>query len=124
MAEIPAPDMEPERRRKKSAGEHVFDRTVYTGIGFVANEILSLGIANQFRYGRNLLSNASEPLKRAGRWFSKEGFEDISRQLAKTFKVVDKLGADGKMIEASKRAGNSLLMLALLSGGTLLIWPM
>lgn len=39
--------------RKKSIGESVYDRTVYTGIGFGANELFSLLFTGMFERGKN-----------------------------------------------------------------------
>jgi len=110
-------------KHEKSAGELVFDRTVYTGIGFGVNEVSSLWITDQFMHGKNLLANIPG-LKKIGAWFSEEGFSRCSEFLAKTFKLAEKTAKDGSIITPKARAGNSLLMLTLISGGTLLILPM
>lgn len=110
-------------KHKKSAGEMVFDRTVYTGIGFGVNEVSSLWITDQFMHGKNLF--ASIPgLKTFGKWFSEEGYTGLSDKIAKTFKIGEKLAKDGSKITPRARGGNALLMVTLLSGGTLLILPM
>lgn len=113
----------PPARRKQSAGEVVFNRVVYTGIGFGVNEGASLWITDQFMHGKNLFEK-SPALKKAGAWFSKEGFDRISASLANAFKVTERIAQDGSKISPQARAGNSLLMATLLSGGTLLILPM
>jgi hypothetical protein len=94
-----------ESNRKKSAGETLFDRTVYTGIGFGVNEASSLWITDQFVHG-------SPKWWLGGEAFSKAGFDAASNYIAKAFNM------------SKPKAGNSLLMAALLSGGTLLVLPM
>src|SRR5689334_17040323 len=64
--------------RHKSAGERLFDRIVYTGIGFGVNELSSLWITVQFTKGKNLLAKAPGFLKTVGGWFSGEGFNQAS----------------------------------------------
>lgn len=116
----------PSANRKKTAGERVFNRVVYTGIGFGVNEASSLWITDQFLNGKNLLEKIPF-LKKAGAWFSKEGFERASEYFAKTFKLTERVVKEGEKtltILPKERAGNSLLMATLLSGGTLLLWPM
>lgn len=113
--------------RKKTGGEKLFDRVVYTGIGFGVNEASSLWITAQFLHGKNLLKSAPEPMKKIGNWFSREGYEKISDMLVRAFKITDKIVRNEKGVEtitARARAGNGLLMVTLLSGGTLLILPM
>ena len=97
----------PERdpNRKKSAGELIFDRVVYTGIGFGVNEASSLWITDQFMHGKPKWFLGGKP-------FSHQGFEAASKAIAKTFKM------------PVPKAGNTLLMATLLSGGTLLVLPM
>ncbi len=97
----------PERdpNRKKTAGELIFDRVVYTGIGFGVNEASSLWITDQFMHGKPKWFLGGKP-------FSHEGFEAASKAIAKTFKM------------PVAKAGNTLLMATLLSGGTLLVLPM
>lgn len=114
MVDITTKDQEEAVDRKKSAGEILFDRTVYTGIGFGVNEVSSLVITDQFLHGKNIV----------GKWFSKEGFDAASGWLAKTFKVKDGIDKSGKKVTGAAKAGNMLLMVTLLSGGTLLILPM
>ena len=116
------PEINP-RKRKKSAGEYFFDRTVYSGIGFGVNELSSLWITDQFIYGKNLLRNIPG-LKTIGAWFSEEGFTKASDFIARTFRLVEKTAKDGIKITPRERGGNTLLMVTLLSGGTLLILPM
>lgn len=126
-AEIKTPEnpeaQTPPKKRVKSAGEKVFDRTVYTGIGFGVNEASSLWITDQFMHGKNLLRNVPG-LKKAGEWFSETGFNRVSESIAKKFKLTEKLAKDGGKILPKERGGNALLMVTLLSGGTLLILPM
>lgn len=109
--------------RKKTGGEKLFDRVVYTGIGFGVNEVSSLWITDQFMYGKNLLGKMPGFLKSAGYWFSKEGFDNISVKLADIFKIKNTT-YKGEFIPRHARAGNTLLMVTLLSGGTLLLLPM
>ncbi|MBY0406466.1 MAG: hypothetical protein K2Q01_02150 [Rickettsiales bacterium] len=100
---VGVPEADP--NRKKSSGEVLFDRVVYTGIGFGVNEAASLWITDQFMHGK-------PKSWLGGKAFSKEGFEAASNWIAKTFKM------------PKAKAGNSLLMVTLLSGGTLLVLPM
>lgn len=95
----------PDPNRRKSGGEVMFDRVVYTGIGFGVNEASSLWITDQFMHGKPKSWLGGKP-------FSKDGFEAATKWIAKTFNM-----SHGK-------AGNSLLMATLLSGGTLLVLPM
>lgn len=97
----------PERdpNRKKSGGEVLFDRAVYNGIGFGVNEVSSLWITDQFMHGK-------PKWYLGGKAFSEHGFSAASDWIAKTFKM------------PKAKAGNTLLMATLLSGGTLLVLPM
>lgn len=113
----------PAHGRKRSPGEIAFNRVVYTGIGFGVNEASSLWITDQFVHGKNLLKNVPG-LKKAGAWFSQEGYERASENIANLFKLTEKVAADGAKILPKERAGNGLLMVMLLSGGTLLLLPM
>lgn len=90
--------------RKPSGGEVMFDRVVYTGIGFGVNEISSLWITDQFVHGK-------PKWWLGGKAFSKEGFEAAGNFVAKKFNMP--IG----------KAKNSILMATLLSGGTLLVLP-
>lgn len=118
------PDMDDSYpKRNKTAGELIFDRTVYTGIGFGVNEVSSLWITDQFMHGKNLLAKIPG-LKTIGSWFSQEGFGWTSEKIAKIFKLKEKIAYDGSKITPKARGGNALLMVTLLSGGTLLILPM
>ncbi len=110
-------------RRSKTAGEIAFDRVVYTGIGFGVNEASSLWITDQFKHGNNLLERAPGFLKTMGSWFSRTGFDRISDRIAEIFKLEAKI-VDGKTFTPRMRGNNTLLMATLLSGGTLLVWPM
>ena len=91
--------------RKRSGGEVLFDRVVYTGIGFGVNEAASLWITDQFMHGKPKWYLGGKP-------FSKEGFDSAAGWIAKKFKM------------PKAKAGNTLLMATLLSGGTLLVLPM
>ncbi len=112
----------PPGEKDPSGGELLFDRVVYTGIGFGVNEVSSLWITDQFMHGRNLFKNTA--LEKPGEWFSEEGYNKVSDMVASTFKLGEKMGSDGKMISSRARGGNALLMVTLISGGTLLILPM
>lgn len=112
------------KQPEKSGGEVVFDRVVYTGIGFGVNEASSLWITDQFMYGKNMLEHSSPELRKMGSWFSKEGFERVSEGIAKTFNLTEKIAKDGSKITPKARGGNALLMVTLISGGTLLLLPM
>jgi hypothetical protein len=103
-----APVQKPDR--KKTAGEIFFDRTVYTGIGFGLNEVISLIFADKFQYG-------------SGKIIGKQGFEKASDWIAKTFKFKPKI-KNGQTISAKTSAGNSLLWISLTSGGFILLLPM
>ena len=109
---------------KLSDGEKLFDRVTYTGIGFGVNEASSLWITDQFMHGKNLLSKVPGPLKKAGEWFSQSGYERAGDWLGKTFKMAERVTKEGVMETTSQRGRNLLLMLTLLSGGTLLLLPM
>jgi hypothetical protein len=115
---------EPKHKRDLSDGEKLFDRVTYTGIGLGVNEASSLWITDQFMHGKNLLSKAPEPLKKLGEWFSKSGYERAGDSLGKALKLADKPQALEGIETQSMRGRNSLLMLTLLSGGTLLLLPM
>ncbi len=110
-------------KKPPSDGLVVFNRALYTGIGFGVNEASSLWITNQFMLGKNLFAKVPL-LEKFGAWFSKDGFERASEWIAKTFKFKEKIASDGKRITPKANAGNALLMVTLISGGTLLILPM
>lgn len=93
------------KTRDKTAGEVMFDRVVYTGIGFGVNEASSLWITDQFLHGKPKWYLGGKP-------FSKDGFEAATKTIAKTFNMTH------------AKSGNALLMATLLSGGTLLVLPM
>lgn len=114
---------EAQHKRKKTPGERIFDRTVYTGIGFGVNEASSMVITNQFMLGKNLFEKMPA-LKKVGAWFSEEGYKKVGGWLAKTLKLAQKVTKDGKIETPQARGENTLLMITLISGGTLLIWPM
>jgi hypothetical protein len=107
-ARAPSQEREPipeNPNRKQSAGEVIFNRVVYTGIGFGVNEASSLWITDQFIHGKPKWFLGGKP-------FSKEGFQAASKALAKVMKTTP------------DKAGNTILMATLLSGGTLLVLPM
>lgn len=110
-------------RRTKTTGEWLFDRVVYTGIGFGVNEAMSLWITDQFVHGKNLLEKTPGFLKTMGSWFSKTGFDKLSQKIADTFKLKE-IMAEGQKLSPKARGGNTLLMATLLIGGTLLVLPM
>jgi len=111
-------------KRKKTAGEVVFDRVVYTGIGFGVNEASSLWITDQFVYGKKNLFENIPGLRNFGKWFTKDGYDKIRAGMADHFKIKDGVDHAGNLIPSRAKAGNLLLMITLLSGGTLLILPM
>lgn len=106
-AAAPAP-LTPEelKNREKSAGEKIFDRGVYTGIGFGVNEGLSLYLADEFEHGWG-----KKWFEKAANWLFEKGY----------FKDGIKNGAK---VSGKANAANMLMTLGLLSGGTLLVWPM
>lgn len=95
---------------KKTAGEIVFDRSVYTGIGFLLNEFISLVFAERFQRG-------------PGKIIGKEGYTKASRWMTRTFNFKDTV-INGARIPAELNAGNSLLWISLCSGGFALLLPM
>ena len=123
MVDIVTHEEEVEPKSAPSDGVKVFNRGLYTGVGFGVNEVSSLWITNQFKEGNNLFENVPM-LKKAGAWFSKEGYEKVGAWIAKTCKFAEKIGKDGKRISSLDRGKNALLMTTLISGGTLLILPM
>ena len=102
------PPAEPKKTapHKKTSGELIFDRTVYTGVGFVANEISSMIIADELRYGKG-----------------KKFFDKASEVAANLYKK-NKADYFGKIITPKAQAANMLEVGALLIGGTLLVVPM
>lgn len=94
----------PAKNRKPTAGEKIFDRTVYTGIGFGVNEALSLYIAVEVIKG-----------------WGKKGFDKSGEFFARFFKEQVKNGVKYSSVE---RARNVLTVGALLIGGTLVVIPM
>jgi hypothetical protein len=95
--------------RKKTTGEVVFDRTVYTGIGFGANEIGSLIFTGMFERG-------------PGKYLGKQGFERASEWMVKAFNMKNKIKG-GKTIEAHASAKNILMWASLNFIGTVIILP-
>jgi hypothetical protein len=94
-------------KRRKTAGEIVFDRTVYTGIGFGVNEGSALVIADEFEHG-----------------MGKNLFQKTANWLVKTLKFGEKVTREGKKITPHENASNALLTFSLLLSGTALVWPM
>lgn len=92
--------------RKETAGEIVFDRTVYTGIGLIVNELSGLALAVEMRY-----------------FGGKERFQKAARWLHKTIGYKDKI-EHGKLITGHTRAEDALEIFTLLLSGTALIVPM
>lgn len=111
-------------KRKASTGEVVFDRTVYTGIGLVGNEALSLWVADQFMHGEKNLFAKVPGLKKAGELFKKEGYDRASKKFTEVLGFSDKVSVNGHKMLALERGGNSLMMVTLIAGGTMLILPM
>lgn len=82
---------------KMSAGEKIFDRGVYTGIGMVANEIGSLLLTGQLERGvfSNWYHNKAAP--KVAKWFYNDNI---------------------------KNAKNGMMWFSLTLVGTALVWPM
>lgn len=89
-----------------TAGEIVFDRVVYTGIGFALNEALGMLFAVEMRdFG------GKEAYLKASKWWQKTlGFKNKTK--------------NGKTITGLERAADSLEIAALLTSGTALLAPM
>jgi hypothetical protein len=92
--------------RKQSTGEVVFDRTVYTGIGFAANEVISLYIADELQHG-----------------YGKKYYDAMGHKLINLLNIKD-IVKKGEFFTAKQRVDNTLVVGALLIGGTLLVLPM
>ena len=123
MVDIVKKEEQADPKKPPSDGVTVFNRALYTGVGFGVNEASSLWITNQFANGNNLFAKVPA-LEKAGEWFSKSGYERVGAWIAKTFKFADKVSVEGKKISSVERGKNALLMTTLISGGTLLILPM
>lgn len=107
LAEVEARQKDPKKpHRQETAGEVIFDRTVYTGIGFGVNEISAIVIADEFKHG-----------------IGKGWFEDISKWMVKNLKFKDTL-KNGVTVTAQKNAASMLLWSSLLISGTMLVLPM
>ena len=107
LAEVEVRDKDPHQpHRKKTSGELAFDRGVYTGIGFVANEASAIVIADEFEHG-----------------IGKKWFESISEAMVKNLKFQDTI-EKGITTTAKSKASNLLLWGSLLISGTLLVLPM
>lgn len=92
--------------RSPSAGEVVFDRAVYTGLGFVANEALAMLMAVEMRH-----FVGKEQFLKASKWMEKNmGYK------AKTVNGVTTSGLE--------RAADALEIGTLLASGTMMIVPM
>jgi len=89
----------------QSPGEVLFDRSVYTGIGFGANEILSLIIAVEGRH-----------------YGGKKLYDGATKKFATSINKVNKLV--GRKPVVHNEAGDILEVGTLLIGGTLLVVPM
>jgi hypothetical protein len=97
--------------RSSTAGELVFDRTVYTGIGFGVNEIGSLLFTGLFERGK-------------GKYLGKQGFEKGGEWLAKVLKLSDKVAKNSEII-TKEHSGKNILMWASLNFiGTVILLPM
>jgi hypothetical protein len=107
------------KNRKKTTGEKIFNRTVYTGIGFGVNEGISLYISDEFRHG-----TGESFINKLG--FKKQNYDAIADWASKYFspKTVTYRNGITEKLTPRDRAGNSLLFISLLIGGTLLVWPM
>jgi hypothetical protein len=92
--------------RKLTAGEVVFDRTVYTGIGFAANEALAMLLAVEMRH-----------------FGGKESYAAISKKWRDIMKYKDTT-KNGVTTTGLTKAADSLEIFTLLAAGTLLIAPM
>ncbi|MFW0776946.1 MAG: hypothetical protein ACN2B6_04415 [Rickettsiales bacterium] len=90
----------------QSPGEVLFDRTVYTGIGFGVNEALSLYLADEIQHG-----------------FLKKQYDQFGNFLVKKLNVGEVV-KNGVTHSAKARVDNTLVVGALLIGGTLLLAPM
>jgi len=83
---VPA-SKEENKNRKATGGEVMFERVVYTGIGFGVNEASSLWITDQFMHGK-------PKSWLGGKAFSKEGFEAASAWVAKKFNISHAKGSN------------------------------
>jgi hypothetical protein len=104
---LPSLDEETLDNRKKTGGETLFDRVVYTGIGFGVNEGSALVVADQFEYG-----------------MGKGAYAKIRDWMVETFKFGEKVTKEGKLLTPHENAGNALLTFTLLLSGTALVYPM
>lgn len=99
----------PLAERELSFGEQVFDFIVYKGIGFGVNEVVSIVLADEFEHG------VGKP------HFDKWG-EGLVKKFPKFFKETIENGV--VKATAKQNAANTLMTIALLNGGTLLLGPM
>lgn len=84
------------KNHQKSAGERIFDRTVYTGIGLFVNEVGSLVVTGQMERG-----------------IGKNWYERTAPKIAKMF-------YKGNVTDAK----NGMMWASLTLVGTALVWPM
>lgn len=99
---LPSADAKP---APQTAGQSIVDFAIFKGVGLFVNEALSLGLAVEARMSKHFG-------KVADTWAN---FRKITPK-------VDQLS--GHTVSARAQASNSLVTLLLLTGGTLLIWPM
>lgn len=85
--------------RPKTIGEKIFNRGVYTGIGWGANEVGSMYFTGMFERG-------------PGKYLGKEGFERASQWMVKAFRMKDKPHGGG-IVPAHDSAKNLLMWASL-----------
>ncbi len=108
--------------RKKTGGEQLVERGIYTGVGLGVNEALSLYIADEFEHG-------VKDKKLINKVFHKERYDRWTDRWQKFFNFEEKTikgfwTGKSETHLPHQRAANSLLTFSLLIGGTLLILPM
>jgi|GEM_PF-6462314 len=107
LAEVEVRQKDPSKpQRAQTAGEILFNRVVYTGIGLGVNEASALVISDEFQHG-----------------VGKKWFEGIASWMEKSLKFKDTT-KNGKFVTANANAKNMLLWGSLLISGTLLVYPM
>lgn len=85
--------------RKKSIGEKIYNRSVYTGIGFGANEVFSMIFTGMFERGKN-------------RFLGRERFENVSQWMVNAFHFKDKV-KNGVVTTAHENAKAALMWASL-----------
>lgn len=107
-----------EAKRKKSAGEVIFNRTVYTGIGFGLNEAISLYITDQFEHGKG-----TSIVNKLG--INPKNFARAAENTKGLFKEKRIIVQGVEKIYTPIMRGQKFVMgSSLLIGGTLLVLPM